>query len=87
MQASAAAIKQTMERMNRNGNRFGGNSGEGGPILLATFLKVNPPTFRGSTNSTEVDNWFRVIERALQAQHVPECQLVELAAYQLAREA
>ncbi|KAL4390656.1 hypothetical protein AHAS_Ahas03G0166900 [Arachis hypogaea] len=87
MQASAAATNQAMERMNENGNRLRGNLAIGGPMTLATFLKVNPPIFRGSTNPTKVDNWFRVIERALQAQHVPEDQLVELAAYQLAREA
>ncbi|KAL4328515.1 hypothetical protein AHAS_Ahas13G0207800 [Arachis hypogaea] len=87
MQVSAAAINQAMERMNENGNRLGGNSAIGGPMTLATFLKVNPHIFRGSTNSTKADNWFRAIERALKAQHVPEDELVEFAAYQLAREA
>ncbi|KAL4275873.1 hypothetical protein AHAS_Ahas20G0150700 [Arachis hypogaea] len=56
-------------------------------MTLATFLKVHPPTFRGSTNPSEVDHWFQAMERALQAQHVPYNQYVEFAAYQLAGEA
>ncbi|XP_057747232.1 uncharacterized protein LOC130966444 [Arachis stenosperma] len=56
-------------------------------MTLATFLKVHPPTFRGSTNPTEADHWFQAMERALQAQHVPNNQYVEFAAYQLAGEA
>ncbi|XP_016186165.1 uncharacterized protein LOC107627862 [Arachis ipaensis] len=87
MQASAATTNQVMERMNGNDNGSGGNSAEGGPMTLATFREVNPPVFRGSTNPMEADDWFIAIERALQVQHVPEGQLVELAAYQLAGEA
>nr|XP_025616843.1 uncharacterized protein LOC112709163 [Arachis hypogaea] len=30
-----------------------GLMGNGGPMTLATFLKVNPPTFRGTANPTE----------------------------------
>ncbi|XP_052113904.1 uncharacterized protein LOC107475738 [Arachis duranensis] len=87
MQASAATTNLAMERMNGNDNGSGGNSVEGGPKTLATFLEVNPPVFRGSTNPMEADDCFITIERALQVQHVPEGQLVELAAYQLAGEA
>ncbi|KAL4371702.1 hypothetical protein AHAS_Ahas06G0192200 [Arachis hypogaea] len=56
-------------------------------MTLATFLKVNPPTFRGLTDPTEADNRFQAVERAMQAQHIPENQLVEFAAYQLRGEA
>ncbi|XP_020967587.1 uncharacterized protein LOC110266883 [Arachis ipaensis] len=37
-------------------------------MTLATFLKVNPPKFKGTTTPTEADTWFRAMERALQAQ-------------------
>ncbi|KAL4315481.1 hypothetical protein AHAS_Ahas15G0189400 [Arachis hypogaea] len=57
------------------------------PMTLATFLKVHPLTFRGSTNPTEADNWFQAMERALQAQHVLNNQYVEFAAYHLLDEA
>ncbi|XP_057740063.1 uncharacterized protein LOC130957207 [Arachis stenosperma] len=62
------------ENGNGDGNRNGGGNGNdlgGTPMTLATFLKVYPPTFRGSTNPTEAGNWFQAMEHALQAQHVP----------------
>ncbi|KAL4396538.1 hypothetical protein AHAS_Ahas01G0101900 [Arachis hypogaea] len=37
-----------------NGNRGDENDGL---MTLATFLKVHPPTFRGTTDPTEDDNW------------------------------
>ncbi|XP_016185713.1 uncharacterized protein LOC107627391 [Arachis ipaensis] len=100
MEANAAATLQAGQRLgqpagNENGNGEGnandnaeGNDDNTGGVLmtLATFLKVHPPTFQGSTNPTEADNWFQAIERALQAQHVPINQYVEFAAYQLAGE-
>ncbi|KAL4306109.1 hypothetical protein AHAS_Ahas16G0145400 [Arachis hypogaea] len=81
-------MTQAMERMGRStGNRNGSGEGTGNnlggrvPMTLATFLKVNPPTFKGSTNPTEADNWFQAMERALQTQHVPDNQCVEFAMY------
>ena len=32
------------------------------PMTLATFLKVNPPKFKGTLIATDTDNWFRGIE-------------------------
>ncbi|XP_057720060.1 uncharacterized protein LOC130934516 [Arachis stenosperma] len=103
MEANAAATLQAVQRLgqptgngNGNGNGKGntndnaednGDNTRGVPMTLATFLKVHPPTFRGSTNPIEADHWFQAIERALQAQHVPLNQYVEFAAYQLAGEA
>ncbi|KAL4316000.1 hypothetical protein AHAS_Ahas15G0241300 [Arachis hypogaea] len=46
------------------------------PMALASFLKVNPPKFKGKTIATETNNWFCSIERSLQTQHVPEGQSV-----------
>ncbi|XP_020970762.1 uncharacterized protein LOC110268588 [Arachis ipaensis] len=72
---------------NANDNAEGNDDNTGGfPMTLVTFLKVHPPTFRGSTNPTEADHWFQAMERALQAQHVSLNQYVEFAAYQLAGE-
>ncbi|XP_015944890.2 uncharacterized protein LOC107470017 [Arachis duranensis] len=56
-------------------------------MTLATFLKVNPPKFKGTTNLTEADAWFQAIERALQAQLVPEEHCIEFATYLLTGEA
>ncbi|XP_016173244.1 uncharacterized protein LOC107615720 [Arachis ipaensis] len=56
-------------------------------MTLSSFLKVHSPTFRGTTNPTEADNWFQAMERALQAQHVPKNQYVEFATYKFEGEA
>ncbi|XP_016173081.1 uncharacterized protein LOC107615540 [Arachis ipaensis] len=95
MEANAAAILHAVQRLgqpagNRNGDRNGNDNAEGNgdnmgraPMTLATFLKVHPPSFRGSTNPTEANNWFQAMEHALQAQHILNNQYVEFAAYQL----
>ncbi|KAL4394457.1 hypothetical protein AHAS_Ahas02G0153900 [Arachis hypogaea] len=41
-------------------------------MTLATFLKVNPPKFKGMPVATEADNWFRCIEKSLRVQHEVE---------------
>ncbi|KAL4371764.1 hypothetical protein AHAS_Ahas06G0198400 [Arachis hypogaea] len=95
MEANAVATLQAVQRLcqpaeNENANgegnaneNAGGNGDNMGSALmtLATFLKVHPPSFRGSTNFTDADNWFQAMEPALQAQHVPHNQYVEFAAY------
>ncbi|XP_016206468.1 uncharacterized protein LOC107646832 [Arachis ipaensis] len=99
MEANAVATLQALQRLGQpteNGNRDGngndnvegnGDNMGGAPMTLATFLKVHLPSFKGSTNPTEADNWFQAMERALQAQHVPNNQYMEFAAYQLLGEA
>ncbi|KAL4306408.1 hypothetical protein AHAS_Ahas16G0175300 [Arachis hypogaea] len=88
MEANTAATLQAVQRLgqpagNRNGNGDGnGNGDENGNdtgaalMTLASFLKVHPLTFSGLTNSTEVKNWFRAMECAVQARHVPANQYV-----------
>ncbi|KAL4366012.1 hypothetical protein AHAS_Ahas07G0163500 [Arachis hypogaea] len=78
MEANAAVTLQAVQRLGqpaRNGNGNGNGEGNandnaegngdnmGGVLMtLATFLKVHPPTFRGSTNPTEADHWFQEME-------------------------
>ena len=52
-------------------------------MTFATFLKINPPVFRGSTNPSVADSWFRAMERALRTQHVPADQYTEFGTYNL----
>ncbi|XP_057723848.1 uncharacterized protein LOC130939788 [Arachis stenosperma] len=84
----AAAMQATGEalghQINNNGN---GGNGAQDLMTLATFLKVNPPKFKGATNLTEADTWFQAMERALQAQLVLKNQCVEFVTYLLTREA
>ncbi|MED6152231.1 hypothetical protein PIB30_089881 [Stylosanthes scabra] len=69
---SAAATNRAMEYMGRRtGNNGNGgdndemDNGVGGnnrPMTLATFLKVNPPSFPSATTVTKADEWFREME-------------------------
>ncbi|XP_015949288.1 uncharacterized protein LOC107474198 [Arachis duranensis] len=72
MQATAEAFGQ---QINNNGN---GRREAQGPMTLATFLKVNLPKFKETTNPTEADTWFQAMERALQAQTAKELELLQL---------
>ncbi|KAL4371592.1 hypothetical protein AHAS_Ahas06G0181200 [Arachis hypogaea] len=54
---------------------------------IGNMATVHPPTFRGTSNPTDVDNWVQAIEQALPAQQVPEEQWVEFGTYQLQGEA
>ncbi|XP_057719986.1 uncharacterized protein LOC130934429 [Arachis stenosperma] len=80
------AIAEALGNQINQGNH-GNNNDKDSPMTLATFLKVHPPTFRGTSNPTDADNWIQAMERALQAQQVPEEQWVEFATYQLQGEA
>ncbi|XP_057747387.1 uncharacterized protein LOC130966591 [Arachis stenosperma] len=73
--------------MNNNNNGINSENGTQGSMTLSTFLKVNLPKFKGTTNPTEADTWFQTMERALQAQLVPEEQCIEFATYLLTGEA
>ncbi|XP_057719599.1 uncharacterized protein LOC130934029 [Arachis stenosperma] len=95
---AAVAAARAVDRLgvrNRNENEHGEDSRNDEnnlghperPMTLATFLKVNPPKFKGTLVATDADNWFRGIERSLRAQHVPEGQHVEFATYMLEGEA
>ncbi|XP_057734106.1 uncharacterized protein LOC130949385 [Arachis stenosperma] len=72
--------------MNNHNNEENSGNGTQGSMTLATFLRVNLPKFKGTTNRTEADTWFQAIERALQVQLVPEEQCVEFAIYLLTGE-
>ncbi|XP_057745134.1 uncharacterized protein LOC130963001 [Arachis stenosperma] len=56
-------------------------------MTLATFLKVHLATFKVASNPIDANNWIQTMERALQAQLVPEEQWVEFGTYQLQGEA
>ncbi|QHO31396.1 uncharacterized protein [Arachis hypogaea] len=67
----AAAMQVTAEALgNQINNGNNGNNGDDGPMTLSSFLKVQPPTFRGTSDPTDADNWIQAIEQALQAQQV-----------------
>jgi hypothetical protein len=50
---------------------------------MGDFLRLKPPTFAGSSNPLDADDWLRTIKRKLEAIGCPENQHVQLAAHQL----
>ena len=50
---------------------------------MGEFLRLKPPTFAGSSNPLDADDWMRTIKRKLEAIGCPENQRVQLAAHQL----
>ncbi|KAL4371534.1 hypothetical protein AHAS_Ahas06G0175400 [Arachis hypogaea] len=73
MHVNIVATNQAMERMNGNNSRLGNHQAEGGPMTLTTFLKINPPIFKGSTNLTEANNWFQAMKRLLIRASLKNC--------------
>ncbi|KAL4393957.1 hypothetical protein AHAS_Ahas02G0103900 [Arachis hypogaea] len=52
----AAAIQAMATVLSQHANNRNEGNDRNGPMTLATFMKINPPIFRGTTNSTEADN-------------------------------
>jgi hypothetical protein len=50
---------------------------------MGEFLRLKPPTFAGSSNPLDADDWLHTIKRKLEAIACPENQRVQLAAHQL----
>ena len=50
---------------------------------LMAFLRTKPPTFAGSSNPLDADDWLRVIQRKLESFECQDRDKVLLAAHQL----
>jgi hypothetical protein len=50
---------------------------------LIEFLRTKPPTFGGSVNPLDADDWLRVILRELEPFHCEDREKVLLATHQL----
>jgi hypothetical protein len=68
-------LTQNLENQRPNGGRLQDRMGD--------FLRLKPPTFAGSSNPLDVDDWMRTIKRKLEAIGCLENQRVQLAAHQL----
>jgi hypothetical protein len=68
-------LTRSLENQRPNGGRPQDRMGD--------FLRLKPPTFAGSSNPLDADDWMRTIKRKLEAFRCPENQRVQLAAHQL----
>jgi hypothetical protein len=70
-------LTRSLENQRPNGGRPQDRMGD--------FLRLKPPTFAGSSNPLDADDWLCTIKRKLEAIGCPENQRVHLAAHQLSR--
>jgi hypothetical protein len=70
-------LTRSLENQRPNGGRPQDRMGD--------FLRLKPPTFAGSSNPLDADDWLRTIKRKLEAIGCPKNQRVQLAAHQLSR--
>jgi hypothetical protein len=68
-------LTKSLENQHPNGGRPQDRMGD--------FLRLKPPTFAGSSNPLDADDWLRTIKRKLEAIRCPENQRVHVAAHQL----
>jgi hypothetical protein len=68
-------LTRSLENQRPNGGRPQDRMGD--------FLRLKPPTFAGSSNLLDADDWLRTIKRKLEAIGCPENQCVHLATHQL----
>jgi phosphohistidine phosphatase SixA len=68
-------LTRSLENQRPNGGRPQDRMGD--------FLRLKPPTFAGSSNPLDADDWLRTIKRKLEAIGCSENQRVQLAAHQL----
>jgi hypothetical protein len=68
-------LTKSLENQRPNGGRPQDRMGE--------FLRLKPPTFAGSSNLLDADDWLRTMKRKLEAIGCPEDQHIHIAAHQL----
>jgi hypothetical protein len=72
-----------LETLAQGMNRPRDNRGAGVQDKMTKFMRLKPPTFAGSDNPMEADDWLKVIERKLDTIHCNERDRVMLATHQL----
>jgi hypothetical protein len=74
-----------LEALAQGMNRPTNNHGAGMQDKMSEFMRLKPPTFVGSDNPMEADDWLKVIERKLDTMHGNGRDRVLLATHQLTR--
>ncbi|KAK4715864.1 hypothetical protein R3W88_014202 [Solanum pinnatisectum] len=50
---------------------------------IREFLRMNPPSFTGSSVTEDPENFVEELQKAFEIMHVADAERVELAAYQM----
>jgi hypothetical protein len=78
-----ATQTRLLETLVQGINRPRNNSGVGAQDKMPKFIRLKPPTFAGSDNPMEADDWLKVIERKLDTIHCYGRNRVLLVTHQL----
>jgi hypothetical protein len=77
--ANQTRLIEVLTRSLENQRTIGGRPQD----RMGEFLRLKPPTFAGSSNPLDADDWLRTIKRKLKAIGCPKNVCVQLAAHQL----
>ncbi|RHN60028.1 putative nucleotidyltransferase, Ribonuclease H [Medicago truncatula] len=83
--ALAAALQAVAQAVGQQPNANAGANAEA--RMLETFMKKNPPTFRGRYDPDGAQTWLKEIERIFRVMQCTEDQKVRFGTHQLAEEA
>uniref|UniRef100_M1E1D2 Gag-pol protein n=1 Tax=Solanum tuberosum TaxID=4113 RepID=M1E1D2_SOLTU len=68
---------------NQAGQLRGARQEEADTSRIHEFLRINPPSFTGSSPTVDPENFIEELNKVFDAMHVADTELVELAVYQL----
>ncbi|WMV14145.1 hypothetical protein MTR67_007530 [Solanum verrucosum] len=68
---------------NQVGQQRGARQEEANTSRICDFLRVNPPSFTGSSTSEDPENFVDELNTVFDVMHIANTERVELAAYQL----
>ncbi|WMV33146.1 hypothetical protein MTR67_026531 [Solanum verrucosum] len=68
---------------NQVGQKRGAQQGEADTSRIHEFLRMNPPSFTGSSTTEDPENFIEELKSVFEVMHVVDTERVELATYQL----
>ena len=68
---------------NQVGQQRGARQEETDSLRIREFLRMNPPSFMGSSTTEDPENFIEELKKIFDVMHVADIERVELAVYQL----
>ncbi|KAH0715889.1 hypothetical protein KY284_008794 [Solanum tuberosum] len=68
---------------NQVGQQRGARQNEADTLRIREFLRINPPSFTGSSTTEDPENFIEELKKIFKVMHVADAERVELDAYQL----
>jgi len=68
---------------NQVGQQRGARQEEADTLRIREFLRMNPPSFTGSSTTEDLEDFVEELQKVFEIMHVVDVERVELVAYQL----